>query len=52
MSSTSSLPLTTSPSATSIFPPLIAAVGWLVDRLAPNSLVALRIVSLAAGRGR
>ncbi len=33
------------------FPPLIAAIGWIVDRLAPNSLLALRIVSLAAGVG-
>ena len=33
------------------FPPLIAAIGSLVDRLAPNSLLALRIVSLAAGAG-
>ena len=33
------------------FPPLIAAIGWLVDGLAPNSLLALRIVSLAAGAG-
>jgi 4-amino-4-deoxy-L-arabinose transferase-like glycosyltransferase len=31
------------------FPPLIAVVGWLVDKLAPGSLVALRMVSLAAG---
>ena len=31
------------------FPPLIALVGWLVDKLAPSSLVALRMVSLAAG---
>ncbi len=33
------------------FPPLIAAVGWIVDQLAPNSQLALRIVSLAAGAG-
>ena len=33
------------------FPPLIAVVGWIVDTLAPNSLVALRIASLAAGAG-
>ena len=33
------------------FPPLIAVVGWIVDTLAPNSLLALRIVSLAAGAG-
>jgi 4-amino-4-deoxy-L-arabinose transferase-like glycosyltransferase len=33
------------------FPPLIAATGWIVDQLAPNSLLALRIVSLAAGAG-
>lgn len=31
------------------FPPLIAVVGWIVDQLAPGSLVALRIVSLASG---
>ena len=31
------------------FPPLIAVVGWLVDKLAPGSLLALRMVSLAAG---
>jgi 4-amino-4-deoxy-L-arabinose transferase-like glycosyltransferase len=31
------------------FPPLIAVIGWFVDKLAPGSLVALRIVSLAAG---
>lgn len=33
------------------FPPLIAVVGWVVDKLAPNSLVALRIISLIAGAG-
>ena len=33
------------------FPPLIAAFGWIVDTLAPNSLLALRIASLAAGAG-
>ena len=33
------------------FPPLIAAIGWIVDGLAPNSLIALRMVSLAAGAG-
>jgi 4-amino-4-deoxy-L-arabinose transferase-like glycosyltransferase len=33
------------------FPPLIAVVGWIVDTLAPNSLLALRMVSLAAGAG-
>ncbi len=33
------------------FPPLIAVVGWLVDNTAPHSLVALRMVSLAAGAG-
>ena len=33
------------------FPPLIAVVGWIVDKIAPHSLVALRIVSLAAGVG-
>ena len=31
------------------FPPLIAVAGWAVDKLAPDSLVALRMVSLAAG---
>ena len=31
------------------FPPLIAVVGWMIDRLAPDSLVALRLVSLACG---
>jgi Dolichyl-phosphate-mannose-protein mannosyltransferase len=31
------------------FPPLIAVVGWIVDQLAPNSLIALRVVSLTAG---
>jgi hypothetical protein len=31
------------------FPPLIAVIGWLVAKLAPGSLVALRMVSLAAG---
>jgi 4-amino-4-deoxy-L-arabinose transferase-like glycosyltransferase len=31
------------------FPPLIAVVGWLVDKLAPGSLLALRVVSLACG---
>jgi hypothetical protein len=31
------------------FPPLIAVVGWIVDKLVPGSLVALRLVSLAAG---
>ena len=31
------------------FPPLIALAGWFVDQLAPNSLIALRAVSLAAG---
>ena len=31
------------------FPPLIAVVGWIVDKLAPGSLLALRMVSLAAG---
>jgi hypothetical protein len=31
------------------FPPLIAVVGWIVDKLAPGSLVALRLVSLTAG---
>jgi Dolichyl-phosphate-mannose-protein mannosyltransferase len=31
------------------FPPLIAVIGWLVDKLAPGSLLALRMVSLAAG---
>jgi len=31
------------------FPPLIAVVGWIVDQVAPGSLVALRIVSLASG---
>lgn len=31
------------------FPPVIALVGWLVDRLAPGSLLALRMVSLVAG---
>jgi Dolichyl-phosphate-mannose-protein mannosyltransferase len=31
------------------FPPLIAVVGWIVDKLAPHSLEALRITSLAAG---
>ncbi len=30
------------------FPPLMAVVGWLVDKLAPGSLLALRMVSLAA----
>ncbi len=33
------------------FPPLTAAVGWVVDTVAPNSLLALRLVSLAAGVG-
>jgi hypothetical protein len=33
------------------FPPLIAVAGWAVDKLAPDSLVALRSVSLAAGAG-
>jgi 4-amino-4-deoxy-L-arabinose transferase-like glycosyltransferase len=31
------------------FPPLIAVLGWIVDQLAPGSLVALRMVSLASG---
>jgi len=31
------------------FPPLIAVVGWIVDRIAPGSLLALRMVSLASG---
>ena len=31
------------------FPPLIAVIGWFVDKLAPGSLIALRMVSLAAG---
>jgi hypothetical protein len=31
------------------FPPLIAVVGWLVGKLAPGSLLALRVVSLASG---
>jgi 4-amino-4-deoxy-L-arabinose transferase-like glycosyltransferase len=31
------------------FPPLIAVVGWIADQLAPNSLIALRAVSLASG---
>ena len=31
------------------FPPLIAVIGWIADHLAPNSLLALRAVSLAAG---
>jgi len=31
------------------FPPLIAVLGWAIDNLAPGSLVALRITSLAAG---
>ena len=31
------------------FPPLIAVVGWMIDKIAPHSLVALRMVSLAAG---
>ena len=31
------------------FPPLIAVLGWIVDHLAPGSLLALRIVSLASG---
>ena len=33
-------------------PPLIAVAGWVVDKLAPGSLVALRMVSLAAARRR
>lgn len=33
------------------FPPLIAVVGWVVDKVAPGSLVALRLVSLACGAG-
>ena len=31
------------------FPPLIAVAGWAVDKIAPHSLVALRVVSLSAG---
>lgn len=31
------------------FPPLIAVVGWLVDQVAPHSLIALRITCLSAG---
>jgi len=31
------------------FPPLIAWVGWVMDKLAPGSLIALRAISLAAG---
>jgi Dolichyl-phosphate-mannose-protein mannosyltransferase len=31
------------------FPPLTAWVGWIVDRLAPHSLIALRATCLAAG---
>lgn len=31
------------------FPPLTAWLGWLVDRVDPDSLVALRLVSLLAG---
>ncbi len=31
------------------FPPSTAWVGWTIDKLAPNSLVALRASSLAAG---
>jgi hypothetical protein len=31
------------------FPPLIAVLAWIVDRLAPGSLVGLRLVSLASG---
>jgi hypothetical protein len=33
------------------FPPLIAVLGWMIDKAAPGSLVALRVVSLAAGAG-
>ena len=33
------------------FPPLTAVIGWIVDQLAPSSLLALRVVSLAAGAG-
>ncbi len=33
------------------FPPLIAVIGWIVGRLAPDSLLALRMVSLAGGVG-
>jgi Dolichyl-phosphate-mannose-protein mannosyltransferase len=31
------------------FPPLIAVIGWMVDQLAPHSLIALRAVSLMSG---
>ena len=31
------------------FPPLTAWIGWVIDQLAPHSLVALRATSLAAG---
>lgn len=31
------------------FPPLTAWIGWILDKLAPQSLVALRATSLAAG---
>jgi len=31
------------------FPPLIAVIGWIAEHPAPNSLLALRAVSLAAG---
>jgi 4-amino-4-deoxy-L-arabinose transferase-like glycosyltransferase len=31
------------------FPPLIAVVGWIIDKLDPRSLLALRLVSLTCG---